>query len=483
MIKNNTIMINCITNSNILSKSLEFVEENDYKNVVENEFKNMCTRFGLNESEMISVIMTKNILLLDTHYETIWDSLNFYSMQCIDEYKNKYIESLYKTDLMDARIELLCDDLKEYIKHNSCINVETDKCNTFKIACTRQHDECVKYLINDQDKIVQKNVTNIVDHMYLCGASYNIIKYLLEEKNATCSDNTIDYACGHGHLDIVKYLFEVHNKNCTDKGMKLACIYGHSNIIKYLFETHGKKCTYYHVDLACERGHFDIIKYAFEVQQTDCFGHGIYSACKNGNLDIVKYLLGKQCCTRIDFRIMADFACKYGHLDIVKYLLEERNIKFYNRHFKYACSNKHLYIVKYLLKKYSFGHYDYKTCFEFVCENEHLNIAMYMIKKDRSVSYGGIKKVIRLFLKKRQLNCAKYLIELCKYKITNYDINYFATRGDLYILKYLVENSNVDKFNNTIKLAKKNNHIDVINYLSEKQHNKKEHKKKSWLEK
>jgi len=481
MIKNNTIMINCITNSNILSKSLEFVEENDYKNVVENEFKNMCTRFGLNESEMISVIMTKNILLLDTHYETIWDSLNFYSMQCIDEYKNKYIESLYTSNLIDLRIENLCDDLKEYIKHNSCINVETDRCNTFEIACKQHHDECVKYLINNQDKIVQQHTTtypikynfdgtisyldkhprferrviNIVDHMYLCGASYNIIKYLLEEKNATCSDDTIDYACGHGHLDIVKYLFKVHNKNCTDKGMKLACIYGHANIIKYLFETHGKKCTYYHVDLACERGHFDIIKYAFEVQQTDCFGSGIYSACKNGNLDIVKYLLGKQCCSRIDFRNMMDFACEYGHLDIVRYLSEEHNVGCNKRNFKSVYKNRYLDVMGYLLEKYPLdyhNYYYYGKCIKFACKNGYLDIAM----------------------------C---LIESCVYEITNYDINLAARCGNLYILKYLVEKSNVHEFNKAIKLAKKNNHIDIVNYLSEKQHNEKEHKKTSWLEK
>jgi len=44
-------MSHCITNSNILRASLEFVSINDYDNVIKNEFENMCTRFGLNETQ------------------------------------------------------------------------------------------------------------------------------------------------------------------------------------------------------------------------------------------------------------------------------------------------------------------------------------------------------------------------------------------------------------------------------------------------
>jgi len=140
----------CINNSGILRLSLELLSNDDYD--INNEFKTMCTRFGLNETQMISLITTLDISLLNDYYTTIWDGLNYYSMACMDDYKKVYIESLYKTDLMDERIELLCDDLKEYIKCNSCVNVENNKCSTFKDACERHHDTCVKYLLNNPQK-------------------------------------------------------------------------------------------------------------------------------------------------------------------------------------------------------------------------------------------------------------------------------------------------------------------------------------------
>jgi len=85
-------MLNCINNSAILRASLELLSNDDYD--INNEFKTMCTRFGLNGTQMISLVTTLDISLLNDHYETIWDGLNYYSMACMDDYKTAYIESL-----------------------------------------------------------------------------------------------------------------------------------------------------------------------------------------------------------------------------------------------------------------------------------------------------------------------------------------------------------------------------------------------------
>jgi len=388
-------MINCITNSNILTKLLEFVEEGDHKNIVENEFKNMCTRFGLNESEMISLITTHDISLLDTHYDTIWDGFNYYSMRCMDEFKKKYIQSLHNTNLIDLRIENLCDDLKEYIKHNSCINVENDKCNTLKIACERNHDECVKYLLNnlkmyDSEKdvyyylIVDTNygnygnfTMNIIDYIINCGASLNIVKYLFEEQyvnincyNTNCCniyhdkfssfterydncrgrrENTIDLACVHNNLDVIKYLFEIQNKDCTTDAIYNACKNGHLDIVKYLFEIQNKDCTTDAIYNACKNGHLDIVKYLFEIQNKDCTTYAIDYASENGHLGIVKYLFeiqNKDCTTDA-----INWASKNGHLDIVKYLFEIQNKDCTTDAINWASENGNLDIVAYLFEK------------------------------------------------------------------------------------------------------------------------------------
>jgi len=313
-------MLHCINNSGILRASLEFISDDDYD--INNEFKTMCTRFGLNETQMIALVTTLDISLLDNHYETIWDGLNYYSMACMDDYKTAYIESLYKTDLMDPRIELLCDDLQEYIKCNSCINVENNKCSTFKNACEMRHDVCVKYLLNnpqkhDVENDVYKNRIsfkneNIIDYICLCGGSLDVIKYLFKIQKKDCTAWAIDYACMNDHLDVVKYLFEIQKKDCATSAINNASLNGHLETIKYLFEIQKKDCTTWAIDLASSSGHLDVIKYLFEIQKKDCTTNAIDWASKNGHLDVIKYLfeIQKKDCT--------NYAIKYAKNDTIR---------------------------------------------------------------------------------------------------------------------------------------------------------------------
>jgi len=354
-------MLHCINNSGILRASLELLSNDDFD--IKNEFKTMCTRFGLNEIQMIALVTTLDISLLDNHYETIWDGLNYYSMACMDDYKMAYIESLYKTDLIDDRIELLCDDLKEYIKCNTCINVE-NKCSTFKDACKIHHDVCVKYLLNNPQKhdvendiyyndyyihyINYKN-TNIIDYMCICGGSLDVIKYLFEVQKKDCTEEAIDYASLNSHLDVVKYLFEIQKKNCSNNAMNLAIFNGHLDVIKYLFENQKKDCTDYAINYASQYGHLSIVKYLFEIQNKDCTDDAINFAIVNGHFDVVKYLfeIQKKDCTTDAI----DLASGNGHLDIVKYLFEIQNKDCTDYAIKYAKNDTMRDYVKKMKKK------------------------------------------------------------------------------------------------------------------------------------
>jgi len=349
-------MLNCINNSKILRASLELLSNDDYD--ITNEFKTMCTRFGLNEQQMISLVTTLDISLLNDHYNTIWDGLNYYSMECMDDYKTEYIKSLYKTDLMDTRIELLCDDLREYIKCNSCINVE-NKCSTFKDACNSHHDECIKYLLNNPQKHdVENDVyntwwryskTNIIDYICLCGGSLEVIKYLFEIQKKDCTTNAIDYASLNGHLDIVKYLFEIQKKDCTNHAIDWASKNGHLDVVKYLFEIQKKDCTFCAINNASSHGHLDVIKYLFEIQKKDCITNAIDCASKNGHLDVIKYLFeiqNKDCTYNA-----IDWASMNGHLDVIKYLFEIQNKDCTNNAIDYAKNDTIRDCVKKMKKK------------------------------------------------------------------------------------------------------------------------------------
>jgi len=302
-------MLNCINNSAILRSSLEFVSIDDYDDIVNNEFITMCTRFGLNDTQMISLVTTLDTSLLNNHYTTIWDGLNYYSMVCMDDYKMAYIESLYKTDLMDPRIELLCDDLQEYIKCNTCINVENNKCSTFKDACNMHHDVCVKYLLNNPQNHDAENDkycdyghykiykyyrnyrnTNIIDYICACGGSLDVIKYAFENQKKDCTTSAIDCASERGHLDVIKYLFEIQNKNCTTNAIDWASMNGHLDVVTYLFEIQKKNCTTNAIDWASYNGHLSILKYLFEIQNKNHTTGAIDWAHSNNQFEVVKYL-------------------------------------------------------------------------------------------------------------------------------------------------------------------------------------------------
>jgi len=349
-------MLNCINKSAILRASFELLSNNDYD--ITNEFKTMCTRFGLNEQQMISLVTTLDISLLNDHYTTIWDGLNYYSMACMDDYKTAYIESLYKTDLMDARIELLCDDLKEYIKCNSCINLNTSHCSTFKKACNMHHDTCIKYLLNNPQKHdAERDIYNykinyentcIIDYICLCGGSLEVVKYLFEIQKKDYTNNAINFASMYGHLDVIKYLFEIQKKDCTNDAIDYASQNGYLDVVKYLFEIQNKDCTTNAIDRASQHGHLSIIKYLFEIQKKDCTTNAIDLASMNGNLDVVKYLfeIQKKNCT---YRAI-NWASKNGHFDVVKYLFEIQKKDCTTNAIDDASLRGHLDVIKYLFE-------------------------------------------------------------------------------------------------------------------------------------
>jgi len=431
-------MLQCVTNSRVLKSSLEFVSIDDYDNIVKNEFKNMCTRFNLNESQMIALVTTLDTTLLNDHYETIWDGLNYYSMACMDDYKTAYIESLYKTDLTDARIELLCDDLQKYIKCNTCINTDDHMCNTFSKACYYSHDCCIKYLLNNPQKHCPTNeydfhyfetCDHIIDYLCRIDCPLNVIKYAFETQNRDCTPMAIFWACRHGNLNVTKYLLEVQKKSCTTDAIDYACMNGHLDVIKYLFEVRDEKCSEEALYGAIRNGHLDVVKYLFEIQKKDCVNDAINNACMNGHLNIVAYLFEKQnkdCTT-----VAINSACIYGHLDVVKYLFEKQHKDCTTFAVDSAIKNGHLDIVAYLFEKQN------KNCssdaISFACYYGYLDIVKYLFEKRRKKCSN---MAIRYACDKSHFDIVKYLIKVQHKKITDKSIE--ITRDDK-IKKYLLK--------------------------------------------
>jgi len=274
-------MYDCVTNSRIINASLDMLAKEDHDACIKTEFKNMCLRCDLSESEMISLVTTLDITLLDNHYDTIWDGLNYYSMICMDKFMDAYIQSVYDSGSRDNRINMLCDDLREYMSNKTlmCIG-DNHGCKTLKNACERTHDWCIKYLLNNPKKhkfeddvcdipcfyYISFNMSNIIDYLCCCGCSLDIVKYFFEVLGKNCTDIATSGACFNGHLDIVKYLFEVQNIDCSYDAIYCACFNGHLDIVKYLCETLKKKCSKKALLITIKNSHLDVLKYFVEVQ-------------------------------------------------------------------------------------------------------------------------------------------------------------------------------------------------------------------------
>jgi len=430
-------MIDCVTNSKILRLSLDVSPKEDHEHIIKTEFDNMCQRFDLSESEMIALVCTQDIELLRVHYDTIWDGLNYYSMDCMDKFKQKYVSNVYKNNLQDGRIDLLCDDLQLYIKNGTCIGNNDFRCNTYSCAAKRRHDECIKYLIDNpklhnyyNDSYVtltalgvsktnlfrhdfinppvhwkyELHDTNLIDYMCICKCSLDVIKYAFEKIDCSHTTMSIDWASRNGNIDVVKYLFEIRNMDCTEDAIDWASEKGHLDIVKYLFEEQHKSCSTHAIDLACKMGHLDVVAYLFEVQHIICTKDAIEYACENGHLDVVAYLfeVQKKDCSDVSI----NNACKNGHLDVIKYLFEVQKKESYDMIIDSVCKNGHLDVVAYLFEVQK------KNCTSlaivWACENGHLDIVKYLIEvQNKNINDRAIKSCVNEEIKNYLKNIIK----------------------------------------------------------------------------
>jgi len=451
----------CVMNSNILRKSLEYVPEKEYVETVKLEFEKMCERFNLDHYNMISLVIFKDQSLLTTHYTSIWEGLNFYSMTCMDEYRNAHVRSI--DVLTDPRLNTLCDDLQRYIKLGVCINSQNGKCDTLEKAFKRQHEECVVQFVETTNKLRWMMMNQdyddhhrIIEIMCENGFSLNMIKYMIDNINKInnrraslyITSRSFKYASKNGQLDVVKYLFGIRDNVSLDT-VEIACEYGHCDIVKYLSETCGVSCTNNVLKSACKNNYYDIVKYLYEVQQKYCSKCGLVIACENGSMDVVKYFfeemsdecygnsLNKTCVDKRCDNYYADQACVHGQFDVVKYLFEEQQKK---------CSK---FIIDPTFKR---GHYD---CIKYVFETQH-----------ESCTYESMQHAIRIGC----FDMVVYLFEVQKIDCTNNDVDIACENGYFDIVKYLFETQKKNCTKKGIDLACENCHLDVVVYLFEIQH-------------
>jgi len=243
----NQTKIKCVYNSKIMRELLLLIDNEDEKTkIIEEEFVKMCHRFKLKPKSLKKLIRTPNTYVLkNNNFVSIWDSLNYYAMDILHEFRDKYVFFVQKYRWNDNRINLLCLDLKNLICDATCI-FRDDICINIMDACKKGHLDCIKYFYlihKDGYKYCElQNIMLLYTSIYY--GHLNIVEFLSKDLKVVGKKSVL-FACLFKKIDIMKYFLEELGVFCDDDVMNCIfsryCVENQYEMIKYLIESCGKK--------------------------------------------------------------------------------------------------------------------------------------------------------------------------------------------------------------------------------------------------
>jgi hypothetical protein len=146
----------------------------------------------------------------------------------------------------------------------------------------------------------------------------DIVKWLHDSCNMTCTKYAMNKAAENGHLHIVKWLHENRTEGCSIIAMNKAAENGHLDIVKWLHENRTEGCTTKAMDFAAKNGHLDVIKWLHENRTEGCTQHAIFYAAEYGHFEIVKWLRTNR--TEECELFHLDWVIEHGHLEALLWL-------------------------------------------------------------------------------------------------------------------------------------------------------------------
>jgi hypothetical protein len=149
-----------------------------------------------------------------------------------------------------------------------------------------------------------------------------VVMYLHEHTNATCTTAAMDGAAVYGQLNVVKYLHENRTEGCTAKALNNAAISGNLELVQFLHEQRSEGCTSNAMDNAAYYGHLDVVRFLHEHRTEGCTTRAMDSAAKNGHLPTVQFLHENRTEGCTDEAI--ESAASNGHIEVVMFLHEKR---------------------------------------------------------------------------------------------------------------------------------------------------------------
>ncbi|CAK4666938.1 unnamed protein product [Aphanomyces euteiches] len=116
-----------------------------------------------------------------------------------------------------------------------------------------------------------------------------VLTYLEENKLATYSTQTLNWACRQGHFNAVEFLHP-HIAMGDTVAMDAAATNGHFEIVKFLHVYRDEGCTTTAMDQAAANGHLEIVKFLHYNRTEGATTKAMTLAASHGHLDVVKFL-------------------------------------------------------------------------------------------------------------------------------------------------------------------------------------------------
>lgn len=149
----------------------------------------------------------------------------------------------------------------------------------------------------------------------------DIVRWL-NDNNKGCTVDAMDFAASYGHLDVVKYLHGNRNEGCTKSAMTSASAHGHLHVVQWLHINRKEGCTSYAMDAAAREGHLAVVQWLHANRPEGCTAAAMDWAAESGRLDILQYLYD-YCsvgCTSYAFRWAGQRGCNATRTNVLNWL-------------------------------------------------------------------------------------------------------------------------------------------------------------------
>ncbi|EGG18513.1 hypothetical protein DFA_04007 [Cavenderia fasciculata] len=383
-------------------------------------------------------------------------------------------------------------DIFEFFVNNYPTTIDYKRSRQW--AADSGHLSILEYIDSSPPSAAQVEFDNMINLDFPAAYGHlHVLEYLHNrgegDRGNIKGDNAIDNASCTSKLDVVKFLHYNTTNGCTTNAMDSAILYGDIELLKVCIFLHFNRtegCSDNSIDIASECGHLDIVKFLHEHRSGGCTKRAMDKAAKNGFYSVVEWLhqIRSEGCTEDamdmtnSFEIVKflhthrsegcttwaiDYAAWHQNLDILTFLHHNRTEGATTRAINWAAEENNINAVNFLYENRTEG-CDPNIIDKICCKpNVGLDMIIFLHEKlNKQCSAKGLKSAI----KNTNLDIIQYLSKQTPPDLWTQELIFPAIkRGDLNIVKFILDSRPHLNTHNAIDIASIQGHFDLVQYL------------------